>query len=377
VTALTVEADLPVPRVTDEETGKRYYLVSDARFWSVTTAIDIYDHPGLVWWSAGLAADFAFAELPALIAASRMRPCGRTYNVCDHEWRMPHTDDCGCRRCQPCLRRQMVERHRAEAGRRADEGRRTHDVIAWWANSGGEWREHDPDITVYVESFRQFVDELGLTPESWELAEVIVINREFEYAGTLDAIIRVHAAASTAAAELVAKVLTFNGQPVTAAEAAIRKLSVLIVVDFKTREKTAEEEKFFPGPALQMTPYRRSETYLDPVTSLEAPLPATDGAVVVNLRLDGYTARPVVADDITFAAFLCALNLCRWFIEYGSASVSVRSFPIPKPAKPKTPRKRAAKKAIAAAAPASRTDPLGLRAGRGPGDTLTDDDIPF
>jgi hypothetical protein len=375
---MIVQADLPIPRVTDEETGKRYYLVSDARFWSVTTSTDIYDHPGLPWWSAMLAADFAFAELPLLITASRTKPCGRTYHPCDHERRMPHNEECACRACQTCVRKQMIERHRAEAGRRADEGRRTHDVIAWWADNNGDWREHDPDITVYVESFRRFVDEMGLTPQSWELAEVIVVNREYEYAGTLDAIIRVHATGGQAAAELVAKVLTFNGQPVTPEEAIVRKLSVRVLVDFKTREKTAEEEKFYPGPALQVAPYRRSETYVDPVTGLESPMPAVDGAVIVNLRLDGYTARPVIADDTTFAAFLCALNLFRWFHEYGSAAVSVRSFPIPKPAKPKAPRKRKTKAAVSSSSVvASATDPLNLTGGRGPGNTLTDADIPF
>lgn len=379
------------PHVTDADTGQRYYIVDGEKFWSVSTATDIVNKQGLPRWAAGLAAAFAFDELPTIVTASRRKPCGRTYYKCKHEYRLPHIPgECPCRVCKDCVKKAMVERHNAEKSRRASEGTRTHDVIEWWALNDGQWRDYDDDIAAYVEAFRGFVDEYGLTPDSWEATEAIVINRAEKYAGTTDGLLRIDAGRTKAAAELVARCLTKStGNAITADQAAEQHLSVLLVIDFKTQDKPAEKEKFYPDQALQLAGYRWAPVIRIKNTTVEEPLPDTDGALLVHLRPDGCTPRLTVADETTYAAFLCALNLFRWVNEFGTASISTRSFPLPKPpaksgartknpAATTTPGRKRTTTPPAAAPAAATADAMRLtNNGRSLGNQLTDDDIPF
>jgi len=389
----------PPNSVTDQD-GSRYYLIDGVRLWSVSTATGVIASEGLPPWAAGLAAKTAFAELPMVVTASRIRDCGRTYARCGHDWREPHTAECRCFECKACVTRWLTDRHRAESGRRADEGRRTHDVIEWWALHDGQWIPFADDIAPYVAAFRAFVQEYGLTPDSFLLTECTVIDRANEYAGTTDGVIRFEGRATPAAAELVARCLTAErgeqGPPVPAAEAAELELAVDLVVDFKTQEKPREKEKFYPDQALQLAGYRWASVLRVRGTEIEQPMLDTHGAALIHLRPDGATVRLTRAGEDTHAAFLLALGLWRWLVEHGTASVSSRSFPLPKPAKaaPK-PRKAAVKKAAPAAPPAATpapgtrpaatapfarpaARPLAERfSGRSQGALLTDDDIPF
>lgn len=338
--------------VTDDETGQRYYPVDGKNFWSVSTATSVIDKEGMPRWAAGLAAKLAFDELPTVLTAARTKPCGRTYYRCKHDWRDPHNEGCACRVCETCVKKWLTERHIAEKGRRADEGRRTHDVIEWWALHG-EWIGHKDDITPYVAAFRALADEYGLRPEDFLLTECVVINRAHEYAGKTDGIIRFHARRSQAAAELVARVLTrATGKPVTAEQAIELDLYVDLVVDFKTQEKPVEKEKFYPDQALQLAGYRWSPVMRIKNTEQEADMPDTHGAALIHLRPDGFTVRLTVADESVFEAFLWALNLFRWLVESGTKSVSPRSFPLPKPEKKKAAPRKATKAAPATAEPA-------------------------
>jgi hypothetical protein len=393
----TATATAPVDVVTAED-GKRYYLIDGARFWSVSTATSVIASEGLPPWAAGLAAKTAFDELPTVVAASRIRQCGRTYARCGHDFREPHTDTCRCFECKACVIRWLTDRHRAESSRRADEGRRTHDVIEWWALHDGQWITYSDDIAPYVAAFRAFIADYGITPASFLITECVVIDRANECAGTTDGIVRFEAKATPAAAELVARVITAArgeaGPPITAAEAAGLELAVDLVIDFKTQEKPREKEKFYPNQALQLAGYRWSPVMRIKGTDIEQPMPDTHGAALIHLRPDGATVRLTRAGEDVHEAFLHALCLWRWLSENGTASVSSRSFPLPKPVKVASPRKTAVKKAApvapptAAPAPAGRPAataparpamrPLAERlAGRMPGALLTDDDIPF
>lgn len=394
-----MSADVDI-QVTDEESGQRFYEIDGENFWSVTTALSIIDKKGLPRWSAALAAKFAFEELPAILAASMVMPCGRTYYKCKHEWRMPHIPgECPCRRCETCVQKQMVELQTVEKSRRANEGKAFHDVAEWWALHNGEWIGYDDTVAPYVEAFRSFLAEYDIRPDDFLWTEAIVINRTHEYAGMTDGILQIHANRTRAAAELVAKLLSKNtGTVITADEAAEQNLFVTVIFDYKTQEKLVEDQKFYAEHALQGTGYQKAETVRIKNTDVEAPMPYTDGVLLIHLLLDGCCPRLTVSDDSTFEAFVMALNLFRWVNEFGTASVSTRSFPLPKPPKSvkstarkaaapaaeKPPVKRAApvKKAAPAAAPRnairnSLAVPAMAGAPAPANGSLFDDEIPF
>lgn len=374
----------PAGSVTGAD-GRRYYLIGEERFWSVTTALDVAAKAGLLPWAADLAAQHAFLELPTLITASRIKPCGRTWVRCKHEWR-ERCDACPCARCRACVTKWLGDRHIAESSRRADEGNAVHKVVGWWALHDGQWTSYDPTIEPYLASFRRFVEAYGLTPDSWLMTEGTVIHRAHQWAGTADGIVRFDATRTDAAADLVARVLYAAGEYRDAryAEDVVRAVqtdgrTVDLLDDVKTREKP--EPKFYPDQALQTTAYRNAAVVRIKNTDLEQPMPDTHGAVLIQLRPDGCTPRLVVADDEAYEAFLHALGLFRWLTDHGTASVSSRSFPLPKAApkvrarkataSPAGTRPAAVKKTAAAARPARSLPQRVL------GAQLTDDDIPF
>ncbi|WP_213451552.1 hypothetical protein [Rhizomonospora bruguierae] len=396
----TRRAPSVIGQITQDD-GQRFYLIGSGddalRLWSVTTAIGVVFKEGLVRWAASLAADAAFAELPTVVAASRRKACGNTYNRCyEKHGRQTRCERCACGDCKECVRKFIANRHYAEKSRRADEGKAVHDAIEWWALHG-QLPAVDEQIRPYIRSFLAFVKEYGLTPDSFLMSEAVGVNRAEGYAGTLDCVIRFDARASDAAADLVARVLA-----ITVEQAVAEGRTVDLIVDFKTREKELGDRgpEFWAEQALQVTAYRRVETVQIKGTDVEVPMPATDGGMLVQLRPDGATPRLVVTDDLSYAAFLAALNLYRWFVDFGTAAVSVRSFPLPKPEKKATPGKAAAKPAAtkatapAKSAPAKKTaaarrttapartvaervlgTPPGTLATSGAG--LRDDEIPF
>jgi hypothetical protein len=101
-----------------------------------------------------------------------------------------------------------------------------------------------------------------------------------------------------------------------------------VVGDAKSRE--GDGKQFYDEHALQLAPYRRA-TWCMPskIDRLLKPMPATEGAVIIQIRPDGYTFEPVRTDDTEFQAFLATLRLFRWTVEHGSASIAVKTFPVP------------------------------------------------
>lgn len=346
----------PTDSFTDEQ-GARFYEIDGNRYWSVTTALKVIAKDGLVPWAGNLAAAAAFDELPKVIRASRLKPCGNTYSQCrrangGHDWRV-RCSTCPCRECQVCMAKWLADRHLAIRDRRADEGRRTHDWIENWVISGGVVAPMSDDIAPYVRAFLAFVKCYGLTPDSWLLAEATVVSRAEEYAGTTDGVLRFEASATDDAAAVVA-MLHQKPKSVCVAE----RLVVDVIVDFKTKDEPQDKEiKFYDEVALQLAPYRFAPVVRIKRLGIEEPMPDTHGGMAVQLRPDMAIPRLCVVDETTHEAFLKALWLYRWRIERGAASVSVRSFKVPKepeppkPARPArtTPAKAAPRKAAKAA----------------------------
>jgi hypothetical protein len=313
---------------------------------SVTTALNAVAKRGLVDWAGLLAAELAFDELPTLNAASRRKPCERTTNRCGHGPDVT-CDGCPCRVCRPCVQRWLARRHVRESARRSDEGVRVHDVAEWWSFHG-HIKDHDEDITPYVASFQEFIVDYGVTPEDVLLAEAIVIHREIGAAGQTDGIVRFHADRTEKAAKLISRLTQVRWQ-----RAQKLRLTLDLIIDYKTREK--DEPKLYPEMAMQLSGYRHFPVVRIKNSDHEEPLQATDGGLIIQLRPDGYTARPVVCDEDTYRrGFLPALNLYGWLTESGPASISSHTFVLPETVAARA-RKAAKEQAAAGQSPTSPT----------------------
>ncbi|MFI5934743.1 hypothetical protein [Actinoplanes sp. NPDC051494] len=320
-----IRRDLPFHSVEESDDG-RWYIIDGVRFMSVTTALNALDKRGLVPWAGGLAAELSFLELPTLVAASRKKPCERTWNRCKHDDNET-CERCPCRVCRLCVQKWVGDRHKRETARRSDEGVRVHDVAEWWSYHG-EIKDHDADIALYIKSFGQFVDDYGITPEDVLLAEAILVNREVGAAGQTDGIIRFHAERSEAAAKLISRILAARGERVSWRKAQKLKLTVDLIIDYKSREN--DEAKFYPENALQLAGYRHFPVIRVKNSDVEIPMLPVDGGLVIQLRPDGYSTRLVVCDRFTYEhGFLPALRTYQWVTEHGAAAVSSHTFVLP------------------------------------------------
>ncbi|MCG5464169.1 hypothetical protein MED01_002334 [Micromonospora sp. MED01] len=334
----TAERIGPVFHGVEETDDRRFYLIGDHRLISTTTATGVIAKDALMQYAAHQAVKAVFAELPAIVIASRLKPCGNTYSRCDHD-RTERCDRCPCVECKACVGRWLADRHKVNTARRADEGTRAHDVAEWWSYTG-EIKPHDKDIAPYVKAFEAFVAEYGLTPESFLVSEALVVNRGAGYAGTTDGVVRFNADATQAAAKLVSRVTL-----IPAKKAAKLGLTVDLVVDFKSRE--GEGPEFYPEQALQLTGYRHAPILRFKNSDIEHPMLPTDGGLIVQLRPDGVSARLAVTTERTYRrGFLYALGLTKWLIEEGPAAVSSHTFVLPETI---AARKRKAAKEAAAA----------------------------
>jgi hypothetical protein len=320
-----IRRDLPFHSVEESDDG-RWYIIDGQRLMSVTTAFNAIAKRGLVPWAAGLTAEQAFADLPMLVSASRRPLCENTWSRCHHEG-TDTCERCPCRVCRLCTQKWLADRHERESARRADEGTRVHDVAEWWSYHG-EIKDHDADIAPYVKSFQEYVEDYGITPDDVLLAEALLVHRGIGSAGQTDGVTRYFAERTELAAKLVSRILTHRGQPVSWKQAAKQKLTVDLLDDYKTRED--EEPKFYPENALQLAGYRHFPVIRVKNSDHEEPMLPTDGGVIVQLRPNGYSVRPVLCDQGTYErGFLPALNLYTWLTEEGPAATSSRTFVLP------------------------------------------------
>lgn len=348
----------PDDTVTAED-GSRFYEIDGENYWSVTTALHIITKEGLTWWAAGLAADYAFTELPRVVAASITKPCGRTHNVCKqgrgdngHDWRIT-CPTCPCTNCHTCVKETMRRLHIVKRDERADEGKRLHDWVENWVITGGQHAPIHDDILPYVRAFLAFVAAYGLTPDSWLFTEARVINRAEKYAGTTDGAIRFVAGATVLAHQLVARVL---GLPLSQVGP---DMYVDVIFDAKTKTalKEGKSVTVYPSVALQMGGYRWAPIIKLKTTGEERGMPDLHGALALQLYPDLAVPRLCVADEMTYLAFLNALNLYRWHVEFGTASTSERSFPLLPEPKPEPVVRTVAVEGATVKAPGTRKPP--------------------
>lgn len=303
-------------------------LIRPAQYRSVTTALGIVDKPALKFWAANLAAERSMANLPKLIGAARIADCGRA---------RAKSDPPGCKVCAACVEAWVALHHVGETERRSREGSAAHDAFEWWIKTGdwkyvprpdwGEWAPTPDVMAPYILRLREFIQDYGLNPESFLAAECTVWHHRLKYAGTLDAIVVIRPITKKAA-EFCAKINLSLGLPLDT--------PVTPLVDLKSRE--GEDAAIYPEYTLQLTGYRFAETMTPKggAAEMERPMMSTDAAAILQVRPDGYTFRPVIADGRSMAAFRAALELATWAAEYGPESTLVRAFPRPDGWKPPT-----------------------------------------
>lgn len=286
----------------------------EERFRRVTGPLGRWDKDGLKPWASGLAAKGAFDELPALVNAMLEPDCGRTYSRCgtEHDWNVK-CPDCRCRVCRPCVVRYLRDRHEAESHRRTDEGTRVHITANHWATTG-VWLQPDEDIRVYVESFKRWVAEFGLTPRDFELLEARVLNRTHMYAGTLDAAFWLTRGRSKLMDDELDR-LTPDGQP--------RVQRALVLADYKSREK--EDRRLFMDQPLQLAGYRNGEA-LRLKDGTEVPMLQVDACAIIQIRPDKTEFELVLAEEPEFAAFLNLLAADQWALERGKRAIGAHTF---------------------------------------------------
>jgi hypothetical protein len=321
VTGTRQEIELDHALARDEANGDgRFYLLfagteREERFRSVTAATGRWDKDGLKIWAAGLSANEAFEVLPSLVAALVTPDCGRSWHTrcsIEHDWNV-RCPDCRCRECQQCLVRHMRDRHHAESKRRSDEGTRVHEIVGHWATTG-IWMVPDDDIAVYIHSFKAFVAEYGLTPEDWEMTEARVINREYMYAGTLDAMVHLYRGRTKATDDILDR-LTAEGQP--------RVQHALVLVDYKSREKL--DRAVFLDMPLQLAGYRFAQTIVLK-DGTELPMLKVDAAAIIQIRPDKTQFVLVLAEEPEFAAFLNLLGADDWALVRGKRAIEANTF---------------------------------------------------
>lgn len=277
-----------------------WYTIGDRRYLSVTAALDHLDAPGLMIWSANLAAAYAAENLPVLTAALRTKPCGETKR------------DRRCGQCLPCLQTKAARQHwyRSEEAKR--RGSAVHDVIEFWAQRG-DWPSYDPAYEPYIAALRALLDEYALTPDSWTMTEATVYHEADGWAGTLDGIVVVEPR-TRASAEFCAR-MGHVDQATT------------ILIDTKTREGTGA--RFYAQQPLQLAGYRHAQWVL--VGGRNVEMPPVHGGAVLQLRPDGSTLRPVRCGEDEYATFCAVLKVAQWMLSEtgGDRAHQVQAFPVP------------------------------------------------
>lgn len=157
----------------------------------------------------------------------------------------------------------------------------------------------------YLDGFLHFIGELKPT---WEMTEASVYNREYGYAGTLDAL------------------LTLRGDVADATG-----LHGLGLVDYKTTKSG-----IFPETALQLAAYRHAE-FVGLRDGTEIPMPEIGWCGALWLTPTGYHLIPIDAGPVAFEYFLHAHAVRDFSVDVGKLLLAPAvALPQP-PARPSAP----------------------------------------
>jgi hypothetical protein len=255
------KAPAPAPTGPDRipQPSQGWYRVpgTDIKLRRVTTILNGgYPKPELVFWSANLTAQDAFATLPRLVAAS-LYPAEKE---AAYDW--------------------LRKGHIRKKEERGDIGTAAHTLVESHVLGTPLPEEllDDPEMAPYLDNFLRFVAEWEV---EFEASEMTVGNFGHGYAGKLDYL--------------------FRSRPIAAALKV--PADTLFLGDTKTGGEL-DEKGVYPEAGLQMSAYRSAEVgWLRDGTQI--PMPKIhDVGIVLHLRPEGYRPMPLKCGDDVFAAFL-------------------------------------------------------------------------
>lgn len=223
----------------------RYYTLNGQRYVSVTTVLGVIAKPALVNWAARQVAEAAVSDAPRIARLAEIDPESAVERLVRAPWRAK--------------------------SRAAAAGTLVHAAAEALAGHGRF--EVTPESEPLVRQLVRFLEDC--TPEFLG-REVTVYSTTHGYAGTADAVVRMH------------------GQT--------------WLLDVKTSRGV------YPEYTLQLAAYRYADTCLD-ATGRCDPLPTIDATGVVHVTAGGWRLVPVDAGLDAFAAFLAALRLYTWLAE--------------------------------------------------------------
>lgn len=265
MTAPVIEHTSPPAAVTDPDSGDRVYIhpITMEIFTSATTALGIIDKDALPYWYGKQSAIRAAELIPRLNAATRVPFCG----------------DRWCGECLPCLMREIQAAGNDSRDAAADLGARFHHVAEQFALTG-KWIPYDKDLAGRIEQFQRF---LMIHRVEFHAAEVTVINRANQWAGTLDT------------------VLSCGWMPPKHRDL----IGIPVYADYKTGS-------IHPQAGLQLAAYRNGEAVLLP-SGAEHPMPGahTETGLSIQITNEDFWVRPCPVGASAYTKFLRALDLWR------------------------------------------------------------------
>lgn len=216
-------------RKTTRKDGSRFYTFNEKKYWSVTTILNaLAKQRALTPWAAKMVAE-------AVVVHDRdavLRELGKIDGMEESDQFSAQTDLINKLKRAPYKKRDKA----------ADIGSKFHD-FAERLSLGQEIGTPDLDVRAHVEAFQKWLEQAR---PDFEAVELVVFNEHFEYAGTLDAIVKLPGKEGYG------------------------------VVDYKTSAKGP-----YPDVALQLAAYRAAQFgVLKDDTVVKLPEPITWGAVL-------------------------------------------------------------------------------------------------
>jgi len=272
------------PRNSRREGSQRWYDWRGQRFYSVTTMLDVaLRRHGLEKWNRNKVAEAVIRnpELVALMLGKCESPdqCPKVTDLLDL-----------CEKCGGTYR-WLQDSPYAISSRAKEIGSAVHVAI-----DAHQLGHPAPPAALAIRprmaQWQRFVEEWDPV---FELSEATVYNRSQSYAGTLDVIVRLPLS------KITREVAVAVGWPIPEDRDWLR-----ILADYKSSVRG-----IYPEIALQLSAYRGAE-FIGMPDGSEAPMPAVDGTMGIQITDDEYRLVPVSTDADLFNAFLYARELFRF-----------------------------------------------------------------
>ncbi len=180
----------------------------------------------------------------------------------------------------------------------AARGSMLHEVARLQA-LGAPLPAYDDEVKPYVDQFLRYLDDFQ--PE-YKMVETAVYNESYEYAGTLDAIVRLEGA------DLVQDIKTNYKKPTEKNRPPYSEIALQMVA-------YARAELVALRPEVEREEDRNTRYYVYDDTIPVEPMPPVEGALALIVTPYDYILKPVLIDDEVWTAWLYVREAARWTLE--------------------------------------------------------------